>query len=261
MRSACPRWSAETRQSRRPPHRRCGDKLRTMPLVPPVRDMLKRLKSTQEQSKRCAASHTTAPMRGTSASTSWASASARPICPEASAGFWHRTACGTSASTTCATQAPASCWPATCPSSRFRNGWGTAISARPPTSTPTWTRNPRPARRTPCSAPWALKRREIRARNKKKAKQHMSLGRMWRRGWDSNPCAVSDKLISSQPRYDHFDTSPYISTAALPGKSERTTGENRIFNSSPQAPRGLVPSGFSFGSLPRWTHDFESVPL
>ena len=27
---------------------------------------------------------------------------------------------------------------------------------------------------------------------------------MWRRGWDSNPCAVSDKLISSHAKYnDH----------------------------------------------------------
>ena len=33
----------------------------------------------------------------------------------------------------------------------------------------------------------------------------------WRTGWDSNPRAgVTDKLISSQPRYDHFDTRPYI---------------------------------------------------
>ena len=32
----------------------------------------------------------------------------------------------------------------------------------------------------------------------------------WRRGWDSNPCAIARKLISSQPRYDHFDTSPCI---------------------------------------------------
>ena len=32
--------------------------------------------------------------------------------------------------------------------------------------------------------------------------------RLWRRGWDSNPCAIARKLISSQPRYDHFDTSP-----------------------------------------------------
>ena len=33
---------------------------------------------------------------------------------------------------------------------------------------------------------------------------------LWRRGWDSNPCALARKLISSQPRYDRFDTSPYI---------------------------------------------------
>jgi hypothetical protein len=31
---------------------------------------------------------------------------------------------------------------------------------------------------------------------------------MWRREWDSNPREVSLKLISSQPRYDRFDTPP-----------------------------------------------------
>ena len=31
----------------------------------------------------------------------------------------------------------------------------------------------------------------------------------WRRRWDSNPRAVAGKLISSQPRYDRFDTSPW----------------------------------------------------
>ena len=31
----------------------------------------------------------------------------------------------------------------------------------------------------------------------------------WRSGWDSNPRAVACKLISSQPRYDHFDTAAY----------------------------------------------------
>ena len=30
----------------------------------------------------------------------------------------------------------------------------------------------------------------------------------WRREWDSNPRVLSHKLISSQPRYDHFDISP-----------------------------------------------------
>ena len=31
-----------------------------------------------------------------------------------------------------------------------------------------------------------------------------------RRGWDSNPRALSDKRFSRPPRYDRFDTSPYI---------------------------------------------------
>ncbi len=31
----------------------------------------------------------------------------------------------------------------------------------------------------------------------------------WRSGWDSNPRDLSVQLISSQPRYDHFDTAPY----------------------------------------------------
>ena len=34
----------------------------------------------------------------------------------------------------------------------------------------------------------------------------------WRRGRDSNPREIALKLISSQPRYDHFDTSPCMST-------------------------------------------------
>ena len=36
-----------------------------------------------------------------------------------------------------------------------------------------------------------------------------NLGPFWRRGWDSNPRGLAPKLISSQPRYDRFDTSPY----------------------------------------------------
>ena len=47
-------------------------------------------------------------------------------------------------------------------------------------------------------------------------------GFIWRRGWDSNPCAIARKLISSQPRYDHFDTSPYMLT--------RHTEINAIFS-------------------------------
>ena len=33
---------------------------------------------------------------------------------------------------------------------------------------------------------------------------------VWRSGWDSNPREVALKLISNQPRYDHFDTAPYL---------------------------------------------------
>ena len=32
----------------------------------------------------------------------------------------------------------------------------------------------------------------------------------WRIGWDSNPRTVARHLISSQGRYDHFDTYPYM---------------------------------------------------
>ena len=32
---------------------------------------------------------------------------------------------------------------------------------------------------------------------------------IWRRRWDSNPRGVAAYLISSQGRYDHFDTPPY----------------------------------------------------
>ena len=34
-------------------------------------------------------------------------------------------------------------------------------------------------------------------------------GLFWRSGRDSNPRAIARKLISSQPRYDHFDTAAF----------------------------------------------------
>ena len=84
---------------------------------------------------------------------------------------------------------------------------------------------------------------------------------LWRSGWDSNPRTRKGQQISSLPRYDRFDTTPYISSAALPGKSERTTGENRLFNSSLCSPQSLAASGFSRSRVPRRIHDFESAPL
>ncbi len=46
----------------------------------------------------------------------------------------------------------------------------------------------------------------------------MTLAPTWRRGRDSNPRAVARKLISSQPRYDHFDTSPRTTKNIQPYK-------------------------------------------
>ena len=53
----------------------------------------------------------------------------------------------------------------------------------------------------------------------------------WRSGWDSNPRAREDYLISSQARYDHFDTAPYMlahrfSTLFRQKTLERTDGKN-----------------------------------
>ena len=42
--------------------------------------------------------------------------------------------------------------------------------------------------------------------NKKRPKAFL----FWRRRWDSNPRYREVQLISSQSRYDHFDTSPYM---------------------------------------------------
>ena len=43
----------------------------------------------------------------------------------------------------------------------------------------------------------------------KAAANDLASAATWRSGWDSNPRAVTRKLISSQPRYDHFDTAAY----------------------------------------------------
>ncbi len=42
---------------------------------------------------------------------------------------------------------------------------------------------------------------------KRKQPQSQDYGCPWRREWDSNPRVIAHKLISSQPRYDHFDIS------------------------------------------------------
>ena len=46
-----------------------------------------------------------------------------------------------------------------------------------------------------------------------------------RRGWDSNPRALSDKRFSRPPRYDHFDTSPH----SLYSQTFRSLSEQWLF--------------------------------
>ena len=50
-----------------------------------------------------------------------------------------------------------------------------------------------------------------REKGEKKPANTRFTGFEWRRRWDSNPRTLADQLISSQSRYDHFDTSPYLS--------------------------------------------------
>ena len=77
----------------------------------------------------------------------------------------------------------------------------------------------------------------------------------WRKRWDSNPRAREDYLISSQARYDHFDTLPYGTRGgALPGDDdsiaegrEKSKGKNDLFFSAPQP--GVRGTGGSFAAL------------
>ena len=51
---------------------------------------------------------------------------------------------------------------------------------------------------------------KIRVKHKKRTQEYSKFkGSNVRSGWDSNPRDVAVKLISSQPRYDHFDTAPW----------------------------------------------------
>ena len=62
----------------------------------------------------------------------------------------------------------------------------------------------------------------------KVAANDMPSAATWRSGWDSNPRALADNLISSQARYDHFDTAPCINFVFVPRFLERHLGENRF---------------------------------
>ena len=57
----------------------------------------------------------------------------------------------------------------------------------------------------------------------------------WRSGRDSNPRGIAPKLISSQPRYDHFDTAAWCIPNGLPAhRSGRAPCRNRKNAEDPQ---------------------------
>ena len=70
----------------------------------------------------------------------------------------------------------------------------------------------------------------------------------WRRRWDSNPRTLADQLISSQSRYDHFDTSPYLSQHQYLRKRGELMGRTskNIKLRTPEKPRKI--KGFRSGS-------------
>ena len=91
---------------------------------------------------------------------------------------------------------------------------------------------------------------------------------LWRSGWDSNPRNLAVQLISSQSRYDHFDTAPYLSQHQHLGKRGELMGRTskNIKLRIPEKPRKI--KGFRLGSYrvattissqPRYDH-FDTSP-
>ena len=90
----------------------------------------------------------------------------------------------------------------------------------------------------------------------------------WRSGWDSNPRNLAVQLISSQSRYDHFDTAPYLSQHQHLGKRGELMGRTskNIKLRIPEKPHKI--KGFRSGSYrvattissqPRYDH-FDTSP-
>ena len=96
-----------------------------------------------------------------------------------------------------------------------------------------------------CSMVWDL----FRTKKEKPAAGKTSYWQgFWRRRWDSNPRTLADQLISSQSRYDHFDTSPNLSQHQHLRKRGELMGrtEKNIKLKIPEKPRKI--KGFRSGS-------------
>lgn len=96
-----------------------------------------------------------------------------------------------------------------------------------------------------CSMAWALHRTE---KEKPAAGKTDYWRDFWRSGWDSNPRNLAVQLISSQSRYDHFDTAPYLSQHQHLRKRGELMGRTKknIKLRIPEKPRKI--KGFRLGS-------------
>ena len=96
-----------------------------------------------------------------------------------------------------------------------------------------------------CSMAWALHRTE---KEKPAAGKTDYWRDFWRSGWDSNPRNLAVQLISSQSRYDHFDTAPYLSQHQYLGKRGELMGRTskNIKLRIPEKPHKI--KGFRSGS-------------
>ena len=87
---------------------------------------------------------------------------------------------------------------------------------------------------------------------------------LWRRRWDSNPRGIAAKLISSQSRYDRFDTSAYLVFTAPPrtafGKCEISMQDNdeKLSTRHPIKPAVM---GFPADKVTCWMQTFECDPF
>ena len=96
-----------------------------------------------------------------------------------------------------------------------------------------------------CSMAWALHRTE---KEKPAAGKTDYWRDFWRSGWDSNPRNLAVQLISSQSRYDHFDTAPFLSQHQHLGKRGELMGRTskNIKLRIPEKPHKI--KGFRSGS-------------
>ena len=116
-----------------------------------------------------------------------------------------------------------------------------------------------------CSMVWDL----FRTKKEKPAAGKTGYWRtFWRRWWDSNPRTLADQTISSRSRYDHFDTSPYLSQHQHLRKRGELMGRTKknIKFKIPEKPRkikGFRSGGYriatTISSAARYDH-FDTLP-